>query len=66
MHITERSRHYSLEVLAEIHACGADHLTELAAGWREIAADPEIGKLRDWAVAAYFQSVADRKRAAAR
>lgn len=63
MHIRQRSRHYSPALRAEINALSAEDAAERAARWREIAADPVISCLGDWAVAAYFQSVADRKAA---
>jgi hypothetical protein len=62
-HITTRSRHYSPTLRAELNAYSAQDAAENARLWREIAADA-IGVPRDWAIAAYWQSIADRKRAA--
>lgn len=59
--ITARSYHYDADHRAYIN--GIDHgiLIEIARGYREIAKDPRFGTARDLAVAAYYQSVADRK-----
>ena len=63
-HITTRSRKYDPALYREINALEADDLAERAARWRDNAADPIHGTPFYLAIAAYFQSIADRKRAA--
>jgi hypothetical protein len=58
--ITDRSRHYDPALRAQFNAYSAQDAAENARLWREIAADA-IGVPRDWAIAAYWQSIADRK-----
>ena len=59
--ITARSYHYDADHRAYVNALPAEFAAEIARGYREIASDPRFGTARDLAVAAYYQSVADRK-----
>jgi hypothetical protein len=63
--IIARSYHYDADHRAYVNALPAAVATEIARGYREIAKDPHFGTARDLAIAAYYQSVADRKRTAA-
>lgn len=63
MDIRLRSRRYSPEFRAETALIGVTQLTLIAAGWRDSAANSDSPFPRPYslALAAYFQSVADRK-----
>lgn len=66
--ITARSRRYSPEFRAEITSLDPSVAANIAEGWRENAASVDLGTewiARSLMLAAYFQSIADRKRAAA-
>lgn len=65
MDIKLRSRRYSPEMRVEIETYSADDLDNIADGWRDNAIDTILGPewiARCWALAAYFQYRADRKR----
>lgn len=64
--ITARSYHYDTDFRAWIASRDIEILAATADGYRKIAADPKYGTARDLAIAAYYQSVVDRKRAAAK
>lgn len=59
--VTARSYHYDADHRAYVNSLPADFAAEIARGYREIAADPKHGTARDLAIAAYYQSAADRK-----
>lgn len=64
MDIKKRSRHHSPESRAELNALSADAAVIIADGWRDNATHADLGS--SWtatshALAAYFQSIADRK-----
>ena len=61
MDIELRSRRYSPEFRAEIAAIGAVQLTVIAAGWRKNITNPFRTYPVDPALAAYFQSAAERR-----
>lgn len=63
--LADRSRHYSPELRAEFNALDWRDAAERAAGWRRNATDTDLGP--EWvahslAVAAWLQSISDRKR----
>lgn len=60
---TDRCRKYDRETRDMFNALDWRDAAERAARWREIAVS-EHGTPRDWAVAAYLQSISDRKRPA--
>jgi hypothetical protein len=68
MDIKRRSRHYSPQMHADIEARTADQLDDMAEGWRLNAIADGVVDLgpdwvaKCWAIAAYFQYRADRKR----
>ena len=63
MDATLRSRRYSPAFRAEINTIGAVQLTVIAGGWRENAGDDDNYFPRPYslALAAYFQSAAERR-----
>jgi hypothetical protein len=64
MDIKNRSRRYTPEFRATATALTPDAAADTAQGWRENAASVDLGAewvARSWMLAAYFQSIADRK-----
>jgi hypothetical protein len=61
--IKDRSCRYSPQFKEEVFTFTSGHAADIAAGWRDNATHTDLGAdwvAHSWAVAAYFQYLADR------